>query len=75
MNDWCKVVLHSFRYHEVATQLLLKIVISANKALCVEAGFCQIKSHMVCIIGTLYELMLHMKLTITSAQKFFGIFN
>ena len=54
MNGWCKVVLHSFRYYEVATQSLLKVAISTNKALCVEARFCQVESHMVCFIRTLY---------------------
>ena len=46
MNNWCKFCLHSCRHWEVITQWFLKIAISPNKALCVEALFCQIQSHL-----------------------------
>ena len=46
MNNWYKFCLHSCRHWEVITQWFLKIAISPNKALCVEALFCQIQSHL-----------------------------
>jgi len=47
MNNWCKFCLHSLRSWETITQWLLKISISPNKALCVEARLCQFQSHIV----------------------------
>ena len=53
MNNWCKFCLHSCRHWEVITQWFLKIAISPNKALYVEALFCQIQSQM-CTSTCLY---------------------